>query len=196
MKITWPTVLTLARLIISPVALPVLIVYLLPSNVAAINYTLAALFFVFSLTDMLDGYLARRFGEVTKLGALLDPLADKFLVSSTLIALLAAQKIFFVWVLIIIGRELFIMGLRLVALEHAIHVAVSGLGKLKTMAQSLYLTVLIANPYHAYALVDSRFNQFEILFLGITLLFSCWSAYRYYRSVIALLSVQRDVASH
>jgi CDP-diacylglycerol--glycerol-3-phosphate 3-phosphatidyltransferase len=110
-----PILLTLSRLILSPLLLPVLLVYLLPFNNIFINSFLGFLFFLFSITDFFDGYFARRYKQETQVGKLLDPIADKFLLYSTLIGLLAADKIFFYWVIIIIGREFFVMGLRQIA---------------------------------------------------------------------------------
>jgi CDP-diacylglycerol--glycerol-3-phosphate 3-phosphatidyltransferase len=180
-----PTFFTLLRLIVSPILLPFLLVYFLPLNKYGINAVLAGLFLFFSITDLLDGYLARRLGKVTQLGAMLDPIADKFLMYSTLVALLAVHKIFFLWVLILIGREFFVTGLRLIAYEHGIKVNVSWRGKLKTVVQTLYLAVVIASPYHA--LGSTRFNQLEHSLLGLTLLLSLWSAYRYYQAVEKIL---------
>jgi CDP-diacylglycerol--glycerol-3-phosphate 3-phosphatidyltransferase len=152
--INLPNFLTLVRLVVSPVVLPVLLVYLLPFNVSWLNYTLAGLFALFSITDFLDGYLARRYEQVSAFGRFLDPIADKFLVFSTLVSLLAINKIFFVWVLILIGREFFVLGLRQMALEHNLSIHVSWLGKIKTLFQDMYLVVLIANPFHT----PSRFG--------------------------------------
>lgn len=126
-----------------------LLVYLLPYNIAWINYFLAGLFVLFSITDFLDGFIARRYELISSFGRLIDPIADKFLIYSTLVALLAVQKIFFAWVLILIGREFFILGLRLLALENKFAISVSMFGKIKTFVQVAYLTILIANPYHA-----------------------------------------------
>ena len=81
-----PTLLTLARLILSPVILPGLLVVLLPFNLLPINMVLAAIFAAFGLTDYFDGYFARKHDQVTPLGRLLDPVADKLLVTSTLVA--------------------------------------------------------------------------------------------------------------
>jgi len=157
-------------------------VYLSPLNLFWVNNALSGLFVLFGLTDFLDGYLARRLGEVTQLGKILDPIADKFLIYATLVALLAAQKIFFLWVLIFIGREFFIMGLRIVALEHHMPVSVSWFGKIKTIAQMAYLAVVIANPNHSFSLHASTFNQLEAGLLAVTLLITVWSIYHYYRA--------------
>jgi CDP-diacylglycerol--glycerol-3-phosphate 3-phosphatidyltransferase len=183
--LNFPTILTLVRLIVSPVVLPVLLVYLLPLNVIFINGALAGLFVVLSLTDFFDGYLARRMDVETMLGRILDPIADKFLFYSTLISLLAAGKLFFAWPLIFIGREFFIMSLRIVALEHAFSVPVSWLGKFKSFVMMVYLAVVIANPYQELGFTSSRFNMLELLLLLFSLLLSLGSAREYFRSFLA-----------
>lgn len=192
MYINLPTLLTLFRLLFSPIVLPLLIVYLSPYNVLWINGALAGLFILFSMTDVLDGYLARTWGEVTLVGKVLDPIADKFLVYATLVALLAVQKVSFVWVLLLIGREFFVMGLRLLALEHNISISVSFLGKIKTLVQAAYLTVAIANPFHDFALHASRTNKVEAVLLGATLIVSLWSAYLYYRAFVRALNTAKS----
>ena len=180
-----PNLLTLARLILSPLALPILLVYLLPLNMWWVNVSLASLFVLFSLTDFFDGFLARRFHQETILGKVLDPLADKFLTYSTLIALLAAGKIFFYWVVLIIGREFFVMGLRQVALEHTFSIQVSYIGKLKTVFQMLCLTIIILNPYQALRITGAiGWNGIEQLSLFLTLIVSLFSAKQYYHSFI------------
>ncbi|TET07061.1 CDP-diacylglycerol--glycerol-3-phosphate 3-phosphatidyltransferase [Candidatus Dependentiae bacterium] len=190
-----PTILTLIRLIISPIMLPILLVYFLPLNQLWINSILAALFLLFSLTDFFDGYLARKYRQVTALGRVLDPIADKCLTYSVLIALLAIHKIFFVWVIILIGRDFFMMGLRQVALEHNFRVPVSLLGKIKTVVQLSFLAMLILNPYHS--LQDNvlagwiadfwrapRWMVIEGVLLTATITFAFLSMRGYYRSFI------------
>lgn len=179
---TIPTILTLTRLVLSPLMLPVLLVYLLPWNSLWINGALALLFVAFSLTDFFDGYLARRLDQETRLGRLLDPIADKFLVYSTLVALLAVNKIYFYWVIILIGREFFMMGLRQIALENNFSVAVSWLGKLKTFVQMSFLTFVIVNPYADKWLWQAYvWNSMQLLLLLATLGLSIVSAWLYYR---------------
>jgi len=193
--INFPTILTLIRLVLSPLVLPLLLVYLLPLKFFWLNCFLAFLFLLFSLTDFFDGYFARKYQQITKLGKLLDPIADKALVYSTLIALLAAHKIYFYWVILLIGREFFIMGLRLVALEHAIAVPVSFFGKLKTMLQVLMLMVVIMNPYQGEGLHGTAgiWNMVEFALTVLTTVVSLWSARRYYQSFIAIYSNPKDI---
>lgn len=175
--------------------LPVLFVYLLPFNVFLINCSLAVLFVLFSLTDFFDGFLARRYEQVSSFGCFLDPIADKFLVYSTLIALLAINKIFFVWVLVLIGREFFVLGLRQIALENNFSIQVSWLAKCKTLFQTMYLTVLIANPFHTLSRTGfSRcisdlyrspvWTSIEMFLLVLAVSTSILSAMRYYQAFL------------
>lgn len=184
-RFTLPTILTLIRLIVSPLMLPVLLVYLLPLNVFFINSLLALLFVAFSVTDFLDGYLARRLKQETVIGSMLDPIADKFLVYSTLVSLLAVGKIYFYWVIILIGREFFVMGLRQISLENSFSVNVSWLGKIKTFIQMTFLTFVIINPHYHEGLLGSYvWNSIQLLLLLATLVMSVFSAWLYYREFI------------
>lgn len=188
--LTMPTMLTLFRLIISPLVFPALLVYLAPLNVVLVNAALAAVFLLISLTDFLDGHLARAWNQVTPLGKVLDPIADKFLLYAALIGLLASGKLFFMWAIIFIGREFFVMGIRLLAYEHKFSVPVVWFGKLKTFVQTAYITAVIVNPYHSFTLKASLFNQVEAGLLAAALFLSLWTAYRYYRIFV------RDFVEH
>jgi len=183
-SITFPTLLTLVRLVVSPIILPLLLVYGLPLELLWVNGTLAAIFVFFSLTDFFDGYLARRLKQESALGKALDPLADKFLVYSTLVALLAIHKIYFYWVVILIGRDFFMMGLRQIALEHNFSVSVSGLGKIKTAVLLIYLTMAILNPYQGLWDEHPWWNGVETMLLAATLVLAIWSAKKYYSAFI------------
>jgi CDP-diacylglycerol--glycerol-3-phosphate 3-phosphatidyltransferase len=179
--INLPMLLTLARLILSPLVLPVLLASLLPVNSLIINIFLAGVFIVFSLTDFFDGYLARRYHQETDLGKLLDPLADKLLVYSTLIALVYVKKVFFYWTIIIVGREFFVTGLREIALYHGFSVPVSLIGKIKTAIQMAFLTFVILNPYQALKIQAPVWNNIENFLLIATLVSTALSAVMYYQ---------------
>ncbi len=172
--------LTYIRLIGSPIILPFFLVYLLPYNIFWINCSLAILFFLFGLTDFFDGYLARKYNQVTAMGAMLDHVADKFLLYSTLIALVAAHKLYFFWAIIWIGREFFIMTLRQIALENNFSITVSSYGKLKTVTQITCLTFVIINPCHAQCFSAFYWNGAELLLLSVSTALSVGSAYNYY----------------
>lgn len=189
---TIPTLLTLFRLILSPLLLPVLLVYLLPLNVFWVNVSLAFLFLVFSFTDFLDGYLARKYYQETTIGRILDPIADKFLIYSVLIALQAAGKIYFYWVVLLIGREFFMMGLRQLALENNFSVPVSLLGKIKTAVQMIMLTIIILNPVQDLGISGSfLWNGVEAIMLAIAIALSLFSAHQYNMQCVAEFDTRR-----
>lgn len=183
-----PNVLTIIRLVCSPLFLPLLIVYLLPYNVFWLNCIVAVFFCFFALTDFFDGYLARKFNQETSFGRVLDPIADKFLLYATLVALLAAHKIFFYWVILFIGREFFMMGLRHIALEHNFSVPVSILGKIKTAFQMIMICVIILNPCQALGLTGALgWNGTEFILILVSLGISLGSAKQYYQIFMRML---------
>lgn len=172
--------LTFIRLIGSPIILPFFLVYLLPYNLFWLNFGLANLFLLFGLTDFFDGYFARKYNQVTQSGAMFDHVADKFLLYSTLIALVAAHKLYFFWAIIWIGREFFIMALRQIALENNFSITVSSYGKLKTATQIMCLAFIILNPHHTYYFSIFTWNITELILLLIATALSVGSAYNYF----------------
>jgi len=192
---TIPNILTILRLICSPLFLPFLIVYLLPLNLFWINAAIASLFALLSLTDFFDGVLARLLKQESVLGQMLDPIADKFLLYATLVSLLAAGKIYFYWVIIFIGREFFMMGLRQIALESNFVVKVSVLGKVKTALQMVTLFIIILNPYQAELLCGHAmlWNGGEVLLLSLTTFASLYSAHRYYQAFVRLFKQKHEL---
>ena len=103
----------------------------------------AVIFVAASLTDWLDGRMARRWNQVTRLGTLLDPVADKLLVAAALVSLVHVEMLAAWIAVVIIGRELAVTGLRGVALSMGTVVPASSLGKAKTVSQYVAITVLI-----------------------------------------------------
>ena len=123
-----PNKLTLLRVIMVP-----LFMWLLDVNI----YAALAVFVLASLTDQLDGHLARKYNQVTTFGKLMDPLADKILTISALVCF-AASGVHFInkWVvMVIVARELIVTGIRLIALENSNVIAASMWGKAKTVSQ-------------------------------------------------------------
>ena len=133
-----PIGITITRI----VAAPFLILFLISSS--RVHALIAAAIFVAaSFTDWLDGVVARHRNQVTTLGTLLDPIADKLLVAAALISLLTIDKIAAWIVVIIIGRELAVTGLRTIAAGVGVIVPASRLAKWKTGSQYLAITMLI-----------------------------------------------------
>jgi len=134
LKLNLPTLLTLSRIVLIPVF--IFTVYLHPVFGAII-------FAIASLTDFLDGYFARRSGDITKFGIILDPIADKFLVISALIVLVDMERLA-AWIAItIVVREFLVTGLRAVALSKDIIIAAEIGGKIKTTLQVIAIICLI-----------------------------------------------------
>ena len=137
-----PNKLTIFRVIL----IPFFVVFLLldPSN-QTYRYIADAIFIIASLTDMLDGKIARKYNLVTNFGKFMDPLADKLLVSAAMICLIATGQLAAWIVIVIISREFIISGFRLIASDNGIVIAASYWGKFKTVFQMIMIIVLIAN---------------------------------------------------
>lgn len=110
-----------------------------------VDYIALAIFIVASLTDLIDGRIARKYNLVTNFGKFMDPLADKLLVSAALVALVALGRISAWVVIIIISREFIISGFRLVAADNRVVIAASYWGKFKTVFQMVMVCLMIAN---------------------------------------------------
>ena len=109
------------------------------------RYVAAALFIIASLTDMLDGKIARKYNLVTNFGKFMDPLADKLLVCSALICMIELRELPAWMVIIIISREFIISGFRLVASDNGVVIAASYWGKFKTTFEMIGVVLLIFN---------------------------------------------------
>ena len=109
------------------------------------NYIATAIFIIASLTDMLDGKIARKYNLVTDFGKFMDPLADKLLVCSAMICLIEKGQLAAWIVIIIIAREFIISGFRLVAADNGIVIAASWWGKAKTISQMIMIILLVAD---------------------------------------------------
>jgi len=133
-----PNALTLFRIFLVP-----FLVVLLLTKLPAREYIALAIFLLAALTDWLDGYWARRFKKVTTMGTLLDPIADKLLVSAALISLVDLQEADAWAVCIIIGREFAVSGLRSISSSRGITIAASKLGKWKMATQIVGISLMI-----------------------------------------------------
>ena len=133
--------LTMLRILMIPVFIAVL-VYSKDRDIVY-RYIALGIFIIASATDALDGYVARKYNMITDFGKLMDPLADKILVSSALIILIELGNISSWVVNIVIAREFIISGIRLIATEKNIIIAASPLGKLKTVSQMLSVILML-----------------------------------------------------
>ena len=142
MKLNLPNKLTMLRVIL----VPFFVLFMLADfGFAGQKYVALGIFIVASLTDTLDGYLARKYKLITNFGKFMDPLADKLLVCSALICFVHTQAIPTWIVLIIIARECVIRGFRLVASDKGVVLAASWWGKSKTICQMVMVCVVIAS---------------------------------------------------
>lgn len=141
-----PNKLTILRVIL----IPFFVVFMLFDITGAADKWIALVIFcVASLTDMLDGKIARKYNLVTNFGKFMDPLADKLLVCTALICLTSMNRLNVIVVLVIIAREFIISGFRLVASDNGIVIAASYWGKFKTVFQMLMIIVLILDIQNA-----------------------------------------------
>jgi len=134
LRLNLPTIITLSRIVLIP-----FFVLIAPDR----PFLGALIFGVASVTDFLDGYLARKTGQITKFGIILDPIADKFLVISALILLVDMARLSAWIAIVIIVREFLVTGLRAVALSKDIVIPAEMGGKLKTFSQITAILCLI-----------------------------------------------------
>lgn len=150
-----PNYISLARICAIPVFIWVLFSGAFSSVGGQRELAASLVFLVASLTDGIDGYLARRRGQITTLGILLDPLADKMLIAAAFVALVEFNPaVVPAWMaIIIIGREFLVSGLRSIAASEGFTIEASELGKFKMFAQ--IVTVITALLSHRFAYVDA-----------------------------------------
>ena len=143
------------------------------------SQVIAWCFIIAALTDIVDGWLARRGQQVTRIGKLLDPLADKLLVSTALVVLVAMGRIpmWGVWmVVVIVGRELAVTGLRSLASAGGQVMGASWLGKVKAVAQNVAIAALI---FH-YPTFGLPAREIGLAMLTLATLLTLWSGYVYF----------------
>jgi CDP-diacylglycerol--glycerol-3-phosphate 3-phosphatidyltransferase len=159
-----PNTLTLARIFLVPLVVAVLLTF----EIRTWAFWGASLFLAAALTDLLDGYLARRRKQVTTLGRLLDPIADKLLISSALISLVQL-KIAPAWmVVIIIGREFAVSGLRSIAAHEGFSIDVSRLGKGKMVTQvAAVVGLILGSKYGGWVEQTARILLWAVVFFAL-----------------------------
>jgi cardiolipin synthase len=160
-----PMALTWARIAMIPLVVGI---YYLPDAWIAPHWKNVAACWIFilaAITDALDGYLARRYGAVSKLGEFLDPVADKLMVSAALIVLIALGRVDSLVALVIIGRELTVSALRewMAKIGKSSNVAVNSMGKIKTIAQMTAIPMLL---FH-----DRLFGVIDLHLIGTLLIY-------------------------
>ena len=159
-----PNKLTTFRVIL----IPFFVFFMLAPNMTGINhYIAAAIFIVASLTDLLDGKIARKYNLVTNFGKFMDPLADKLLVCSAMICLIQTGQLAAWIVVIIIAREFIISGFRLIASDNGVVIAASFWGKFKTTFQMLMVIVLILNVQMPFFQILGKILTYAALILTV-----------------------------
>lgn len=178
-----PNLLTLLRILLIPVFVPV---FYVPAQWSP--YVAAAVFTVAALTDLLDGYLARRWGQTSPLGAFLDPVADKLMVAVALVLLVQQDpRILLVLpAIVIIGREITVSALRewMAEIGARAQVAVSGIGKFKTTAQMVSIVMLLLRD----SLVGPWVYYPGLVLLYLAAILTLWSMWLYLRAAWPALS--------
>ncbi len=165
MPVNLPMILTWARIAMIPMIIGV---FYVPEAVIPApwkNFTACTLFTLAAITDGFDGYLARKYQLITRLGAFLDPVADKLMVCAALVVLLALGRIDEFVALVIIGREITVSALRewMAQVGASASVAVNWLGKLKTVMQMVAIPVLL---FH-----DPLFGVIPVATIGTVLIY-------------------------
>ncbi len=175
-----PNTLTLFRIFL----VPFLVVVLL-TKFTNREYVGLAIFLVAAVTDLFDGYLARKYNQVTKLGILLDPIADKLLMSAAFISLVEIGLAPAWMIVVIISREFAVSGLRSIAAQQGISIPASPLGKGKTVSQVVAISLLILGHQLGEFLFISK------VALWIVVVFAIFSAIDYFVKFWKLLMKSR-----
>jgi CDP-diacylglycerol--glycerol-3-phosphate 3-phosphatidyltransferase len=177
-RVNIPNSLTIVRIFFVPLLVAVLVQErnFLSWQGGAISNDILALFifWVAAATDLLDGYLARRWKQVTTIGTLLDPIADKMLVSAALIALVQVRVVPGWMVVVIVGREFAVSGLRSIAAAEGYTISASELGKTKTVSQVLAVSLLLIGIHRP------EIARWATYSLYLVVVFSLWSAFEYF----------------
>ena len=166
----WPNTLTSIRMfLIIPF---VMIMQIAPDGKG--RFAALTIFIIASITDFLDGYIARKNHLVTNFGKFMDPLADKLLVSAAMICLVSMDRLPAWMVIIIISREFAISGFRLIAADNGIVIAASWWGKFKTVSQMIMIILLIANLGGVFTVLENLFMWIALILTVVSLVDYIW----------------------
>ena len=138
------------------------------------RFAALTIFIIASITDFLDGYIARKNHLVTNFGKFMDPLADKLLVSAAMICLVSMERLPAWMVIIIISREFAISGFRLIAADNGIVIAASWWGKFKTVSQMIMIILLIANLGGVFTVLENLFMWIALILTVVSLVDYIW----------------------
>jgi CDP-diacylglycerol--glycerol-3-phosphate 3-phosphatidyltransferase len=185
-----PNLLTMARIVMIPIFL-----WLLDSETPRQCFWAALVFTLAAITDILDGYLARKLGIVSVLGKFLDPLADKLIVMASLVWMVPMGRIGAWAVVILIGREISVTGLRSIAASEGVVISAGQEGKTKTALQMIGIIALVLGyPYHlSYLGIDlGAIDPIHVgrVLIYLSLVFSIASAAQYLRLFAAAVEAK------
>ena len=152
-------------------------------------YLGTAIFIIASVTDKLDGYIARKYNQITNLGKLLDPLADKLLISAALIIMVQHHQISSVASIIIIGREIIVTAIRMVAAAKGVALAADKFGKMKMVLQVIAITAVLMNNYPFEFVTSIRV---DIILLSMAVLLTLYSGVNYITKNYKLLQLNTE----
>lgn len=151
LRINLPNALTLLRIFLVPFLVVVLLTKFEGREIVALGIFLTA-----TATDFFDGWLARRRGEITTLGTLLDPIADKLLISAAFISLVELGLAPAWMVVVVVGREFAVTGLRTIAADQGVIISASGWGKAKMVSQITAISLLILSELYPVLLTPGK----------------------------------------
>ena len=193
-----PNKLTIFRILMVPVFLVLFVVEIPCLSENAMRIATAAVFAVTSLTDMVDGKIARKYGLVTDFGKFMDPLADKFLVFSALLGILtneyfAELRRVFVWAAaIVIFRELAVTSIRLVAAgKSGMVIAASWLGKIKTTTQMICIVTVLLEPVIFPFKIFREQHLLSYITIAAMTLMTLWSGIDYLKTYWKFLDPEK-----
>ncbi len=130
-----------------------------------------------ALTDAVDGWVARKRQQITDFGKFADPIADKLLVMAALLAFVGLGELWAVWVVILLSREILVMGLRIWAIAQDVVIAASALAKLKTLSHIALVIVLLGNHYWNWGAVGS---DIKLAFIWLAVVLALASGFEYF----------------
>jgi CDP-diacylglycerol--glycerol-3-phosphate 3-phosphatidyltransferase len=182
-----PNMLTLARILMIPVF--IWLTYEadpLHSFLAAAVYTLAA------ITDVVDGYLARRWNQITVVGKFMDPLADKLMLMAAMVMMVRLGRLAAWVVIVLLARELIVGGLRTIAANEGMVIAAGQEGKWKTSLQSCGIIALCVHYVHPLNLIwvtyQVNYNAVGTVLMYLSMVLSLWSAGVYFKAFLDMLA--------
>ncbi len=189
-----PNMLTLGRIALIP-----LFVWLTADGDPMSSFLSAFVFTVAAVTDVIDGFLARRWNMITVTGKLLDPLADKLIVAAALVMMVRLGRVPASLVIVLLSREFIVTGLRQIAASEGMVIAAGQEGKWKTSLQLVGIIALCVHYTHPTYLgvgwYDVNYNAVGQTLLFLSTAFSVWSAANYFRAFLAMLGRRGEPTS-